>query len=431
MIVFYTGIDFNGLLRYLNLCFDQLLTSGACIMRGNMKIKITAVAFCILIFELMSQEKGIRRSVSDDRTGQVFNNFRTDSTEAVFSQILAPNEFLYDSPKNNAEAVYTLDKDVFVEVADDTGGSFIKIRVLDKFHGIIEGWVRSKALKRDRYFGRPFGTSAKLSKNLALDLKINPHWVKTGQATVFSDSSLASPSALLKTGDVVYVDKFYKDSIRAVYFNISGTDLSHGFIHVSDISELALLSGASSDTGSLFKKYDPILLRNDIDRAGFVSYKGITFKNTAATEFTEDKLCRERSADTLFYRSTLSSDPTDIRKRTEVRNSNERPFIAMYRFLPDETIFTSMDSVKCKVLEIVSVPRSAKIVLNGIEESSVSNSITKLYISSLEKFGMDIVFQRETNEYTFSYKKDLSGTVFDTQTDSEKTLKRLIAFRKH
>jgi hypothetical protein len=104
----------------------------------------------------------------------------------------------------------------------------------------------------------------------------------------------------------------------------------------------------------------------------------------------------------------------------------------MYRFLPDENIITSSDTVKCRVLELISTPRSSSISVGGIEESSFTNTITKLYITTLEKFGMDIVFQRESEEYTFRYKKDSSsGRIFDTRTDTEKVIKRLVAFRKH
>jgi hypothetical protein len=401
-------------------------------MRQKLKIKKLMCVLLILPTMLISQETGLRKSFSDARTGQTYNNFRSDSTEALFYQVFIQGEFLYEAPKSNAEAVYSLDKDIFVEIAEETAGSFLKIKVLDKFHGIIEGWVRAKALRKDKYYGRPFSSFKKLPQNNETDIKKNPHWIKKASATVFSDSTASSPAALLKTGDMIYVKEFLQGVIYPVYYSGNGGILSIGYVQTEDISELAILDGSSSDIEALHGIYGPILLRNDLDKAGFISYKGVMFKNKDVREFTEDKLCREKSADTLFFRYTLSTNTSDIKKKTEIRNRPEKSLISMYRFLPDENIITSSDTVKCRVLELISTPRSSSISVGGIEESSFTNTITKLYITTLEKFGMDIVFQRESEEYTFRYKKDSSsGRIFDTRTDTEKVIKRLVAFRKH
>ncbi len=401
-------------------------------MKNLIIIKLTVL--CILSFTpiILSQEPGMRKSFSDEITGRTFNNFRTDSTEVLFYQVFIQDEFLYDEPKNNAEAVYTLDSGTFVEVAEETGGSFIKIKALDKFHGIIEGWVRSNALKKEKYYAKPFGGSKKSSDTSISDLRKNPHWIRSGSAIVYSDSSRSAALAILKAGDPVFVKEFITEDYYPVYFKNGEGGLSEGFINTADISEYALIPNASTDIDELYKIYNPILIRNDLDKAGFISFKGISFKNKDVTEFTEDKVCKERSADTLSFRYSLSSNIHDIKKRTEIRNRPEKPSIAMYRFLPDENILTSRDTVKCRVIEIASVPRIAKITVGGIEESSVTNMISKLYITTLDNFGMDIVFHKEVEEFTFSYKKDISnGKIFDTKTDTEKVIKRLIAFRKH
>jgi hypothetical protein len=104
----------------------------------------------------------------------------------------------------------------------------------------------------------------------------------------------------------------------------------------------------------------------------------------------------------------------------------------MFRFLPDEEIITTRDTVKCAVIEYVSVPKSAKIAVGGTEESSVTNSVTKLYLTKVEKDNFYVVFQRETSEYRWTYSRNIdSGELLKSKTDTEKIIKRLIAFRKH
>lgn len=403
-------------------------------MNRKHRILILAIMLFICFPGFGQQTSGLRKSLTDDRSGQTYNNFRSDSTEAVFYQILKPDEFMYDEPKNNAEAVYTLDAETFVESVEEAdGGKFIKIKVLDKLHGIVEGWIRSSSLKEEKYYGISYAKYKLLSKNADFDKKINPHWIKERFQIVYFDSTLSGEaSGTLNKGDIVFVEKFNSDSIAPVHFLDKAGRLTKGFIRKNSLSELALMNEASGDLETLFKKYDPVLLRNDIDKAAFISYNGINFFNKEAKEFTEDKLCKEISADTLSYRYTISSNMNDIKKRTDVRKKINKTDIAMYRFLPDENIITSRDTVKCAVLEYVSVPKSAKISVNGMEESSISNSITKILITRLEKFNMDIVFQRETTLYEWTYTKNISsGEIVKTNTNTEKIVKRMIAFRKH
>jgi len=402
-------------------------------MKNSKKLKNIILILFISFTFVFSQNIAMKKSLSDDRTGQTFNNFRTDSTEAVFYKILKQDEFLYDEPKNNGEAIYTLDSESFVEsVQEEDGGNFIKVRVLDKFHGIIEGWIRSTSLNNDKYYGQSFLKYKKLSKNEDINKKVNPHWIKNDIEVVYLDSTLSGAAAgTLKKGDLVFLDKIYDLKACAVNFNQNG-GLVRGFLNKEALSEMAILENSSADFSKLFEKYDPVLLRNDIDRSAFISYNGVDIHNKETKEFTEDKVCKEISADTLSYRYSISSDISNIQKKLDIRKRYDKSNIAMYRFLPDENIITRLDTIKCKVLEFVSIPKSAKISMGGVEESSMTNTISKLYITHIETFNMDIVFHRETTEYEWTYTKNIStGEIVKSNTNIEKVIKRMIAFRKH
>jgi hypothetical protein len=386
------------------------------------------------LFSVFAQETGMRKSLTDDRTGQTYNNFRTDSTEAVFYRVLKSGEFMYGEPKNNAEAVYSLDAEMFVETVGKTEeNNFLKVRVLDKFHGIIDGWVRPAILNKAKYFGKSYSGSKKSLRTIDFDKRVNPLWLKNDFEIVYNDSTLSGTAAgTLKKGDVLFAGKINSEIAVPVYFTNQDGILVKGFISRTSVSEFAVIDKASNDFDVLFKKYDPVLLRNDIDRAAFISFSGINFYNRDAKEFTEDKVCREISPDTLHYKYTISSNINDIKKRTDVRKRFEKAGIAMYRFLPDENIITRKDTVKCTVLEYVSIPKSAKIVVGGTEEVSVTNLISKLYITNLENFDMDIVFHKETTTYEWTYSRNIStGETVKSNTNIEKIVKRMIAFRKH
>ncbi|HQO09330.1 MAG TPA: hypothetical protein PLP37_04400 [Clostridiales bacterium] len=384
------------------------------------------------LFILISQSAGIKKTLFDDKTGQTYNNFRSDSTESVFYQVQKPEEFLYAEPKYNSDPVYTLDEDMFLEYAGEKESEdFLKVKVFDKLSGIITGWVRTSALKKEKFFARSFESYVKSPPPADFEKKKNPHWIKNDLQPVYADSSMqGSATAVLKKGDLVYLD-LADGSNSKIYFTNDGT-LSTGFVKKDQLSELAILPEASNDLVSLFKRYDPVLLRNDIDKAAFISYNGINFINKEAKEFTEDKICKEKSADTLSYRYSISSNINDIKRKTDVRKNYDKTGIAMYRFLPDKDIITKADTVKCKVLEFVSVPKSAKITIGDTEESTVENTITKLYITHIDKFDMDIVFQKEAVDYEWTYSKDTkSGKITRSDTKTERIVKRMIAFRKH
>lgn len=396
------------------------------------KIILTAVFF--IAASLLSQEPGIRKSVVDQVSGQVFNNFRSDSTETVFFQVLKPAEFLYGEPKNNSDAVYSLAQDMFVEEIDGSStGSFIKVKVSDKQHGIIEGWVRKGALKNMKFFGRSFEVSEDQTiKSQQMDLKQNPHWVKNENDPVYSDSTLTGEvSGLLRKGQILFIKDFTPEYCSVYYENDEGI-LLNGYVKPESCSELAIIPESSTDTEKLFEKFNQVILKNDFDRAGFVSYSGIKFFGKNREEFTEDKVCREITEDSLLFRYSSGNSLNAPKKHYDIRNKMREPGIVMYRFLPDETIITTMDTIFCSAVEYVSTPKVAKISVGDTEEGSVTNSITKLLLTKIEKYDMFVVFHRETSLYEWTYSKDnLTGSFIKSDTKIEKFIKRLTAFRKH
>lgn len=396
--------------------------------------KIVSTVALLIAVSLFSQEPGIRKSIVDQVSGQVFNNFRSDSTETVFYQVLKPAEFLYGEPKNNADAVYSLAQDMFVEETDDSqSGSFIKVKVSDKQHGIIEGWVRKGALKNMKFYGRSFEASKDQTiKSQQMDLKQNPQWIKNENEPVYSDSTLTGEvSGLLRKGQILFVKEFMP-GYCSVYFENEEGILLNGYVKPDSCSELALIPESSADTEKLFDKFNQVILKNDFDRAGFVSYSGIKFLGKNREEFTEDKVCREITEDSLMFRYSSGNAVIAPKKHYDIRSRMKEPGIVMYRFLPDEKIITTMDTILCSVIEYVSTPKVAKISVGDTEEASVTNSVSKVFLTKIEKYDMFVVFHRENSVYEWTYSKNIpSGNIMESDTKIEKSVKRLTAFRKH
>lgn len=405
---------------------------------GNSNIfsvkKIMFAGLFLLISFLFSQTPTLRKSVDDQVSGQTFNNFRSDSTEAVFFQVLKQAEFLYGEPKNNSDAVYSLAQDMFVQEIDgSSSGSFVKVKVSDKQHGIIEGWVRKGALKNMKFYGRSFESTPEMTiKTQQLELKRNPQWIKNENAPVYSDSTLTGDfSTILKKGQIIFLKEFSPDYCSIYYENGEGM-LLEGYVNPDSFSELAIIPDSSTDVEVLFSKFNPVILKNDFDRSGFVSYSGIKSYGTNREEFTEDKVCREITEDSLLYKYSSGSSLSAPQKHYEIRSKMNQAGIVMFRFLPDEKIVTTMDTIFCSVVEYVNTPKVAKISVGNTEEASVANSITKLFLTKIEKYDMYIVFHRETSVYEWTYSKNLlTGNLIKSDTKIEKYIKRLTAFRKH
>ena len=86
-----------------------------------------------LFLNIFSQEIGLRKSLIDDKTGIIYNNFRTDPAETIFYEVKLDKSLVYDSPKKNAELIYSLNVNTLVEYLElGPRKNFIRIRILDK-----------------------------------------------------------------------------------------------------------------------------------------------------------------------------------------------------------------------------------------------------------------------------------------------------------
>ncbi len=395
-----------------------------------MIIFLTAASF----LPAAETQERLRRTVTDSNTGMTFSNFRSGENESVFYQVLRPVDFLYREPSGNADPVYSLSRDIFVEVDESSRtGSFVRAKVLDRLHGVIEGWVRMSALRNIRYYGRSYSEHKELSeRGSEMNRKINPHWVISEKQTVYGDSAMTVRSDMhLNKGDIVYV-KDLSATFPGISFYGTGGHLLEGFVPANSLSELAVVPGGETDMKKLISHFSTALLKNGIDKPGFMSYSGIRISELNHEEFTEDRICRELPNDSLFYGVSNSLYPLERKRFSTPRNDPSVLNYAMYRFLPDEQIVTSNDTISCRVIELVTVPRSAKMTMDGIEHSTVSNSITRLYITRIENHDMDIVFHKEISDYTLKYAKDTkTGKMLSSESTTEKLVKRLTAFRKH
>jgi len=154
--------------------------------------------------------------------------------------------------------------------------------------------------------------------------------------------------------------------------------------------------------------------------------------NLLKKNINEDKVCRDVGNDSLLYKFTFTNGAKNIIKQYENKLKPSKHDFAMFRILPNEKIFTRADTIDCKVIEIVHRPKTASIALNNIEETEITNKISKFYISHIDKFDMDIVFQKETDEYYWSYKKNQKTNKYIEYKYRPNTIfQRVVAFRKY
>ena len=284
-----------------------------------------------------------------------------------------------------------------------------------------------------KFYGSSFKVSEDKSiRSQQIDLKKNPHWVKNENEPVFSDSTLTGdPSGFLNKGRILFVKEFTPGYYSAYYEGEEGI-LLEGYVRPESCSELAIIPESSTDTEKLFEKFNKVILKNDFDRSGFVSYSGIKFSGKIREEFTEDKVCREITEDSLLFRYSSGNALIAPKKHYEIRSGKTEPGIVMYRFLPDERIITTMDTIFCSVVEYVGTPKVAKISVGDTEEASVTNTISKVFLTKIEKYDMFVVFHRETSVYEWTYSKNIpNGNLLESDTKIERSVKRLTAFRKH
>lgn len=405
------------------------------IYRSIIKHLLIVVSITIFCSTVYSQEAKLMKSIVDSQTGITFNSFRTDSLETTFYEVKIDNGLVYDSPKNNAELVYSLNINSIVEYLElGPKKKFIKIRLIDAPSNIVEGWVRKKTLSRMKYYGRSFAAFSDDSseKNDIESNLIDPRWVKTSNSKVFLNEDFSgSIATLLDKGDIVFVDSLLNNVAKIKYRNNDG-GFTAGFINSEVLSPLAMIDNPRTDFDVLLKEIDPLVFMYNLNKSGFISYSGLMISNNLKKNINEDKVCREIGTDSLLYKFTFSDGTKDIVKKHENKLHPSKHNFAMFRKLPNEKIITRTDTIDCQVIEIVHRPKTASITLKNIEETDITNKISKFYVHHLDKFDMDIVFQKETNEYHWSYKKNLeSGEYIEPKYKPTKTLQRVIAFRKY
>ncbi|MCK4979418.1 MAG: hypothetical protein KAS62_03430 [Candidatus Delongbacteria bacterium] len=393
------------------------------------------VFIAALFSNIISQEIGLKKSLIDDKTGITYNNFRTDSTETIFYEVRINKGLIYDSPKKNAELIYSLDINSLVEYLElGPNKNFIKIRVLDKGASIVEGWVRKKILSKTKYFGRSYLLSAK-EKNERSEIENglkDPRWVKEPNLKTFSNEELSGEEVIvLSKGDVVFIDSLMNNTARVKFEKTDGIYITC-YVDAKFLTPLAIIDNAKTDLDELFKDIDPLVFMYGFNKSGFISYSGLSISNSFRTNFNEDKVCREIGKDSLMYKFTFGDDINSIVKKYENKLKPSKHNFAMYRRLPNETIITRSDTLDCKVIEIVHTPKSASITSNNIEKLEVINKISKFFIYRIDNLDMDMVFQKETDEYFWYYEKDLkNGSYIDQKYKSTKVIKRVTAFRKY
>ena len=399
--------------------------------------KYLPIALLVAVFfsNMYSQDAKLMKSIVDSKTGITFNNFRTDSTETVFYEVKLDNSLVYDTPKSNSDLVYSLDVNSMVEYIElGPKKNYVKIRIVDTVTNVVEGWIRKKDISKRKYYGRSFLSFTKEAsdQNKIENTLIDPRWVKQPDQKIFLDETLTGPVvSILGKGELVFIDSLLEKTARIKHRNDDGSYIS-GFINIDTLSPLAMIDSARTDFDELFKKIDPLVFKYNLKQSGFVSYSGILVSGVLKKGINEDKVCREIGTDSLMYKFTFTDDIKDVVKKFENKLSPSKHNFAMYRQSPNEKIITRADTIDCQVIEIVHTPKSASISLNSIEETEITNKISKFYIHHIEKFDMYIVFHKETNEYLWSYKKNTgTGKYIENKYKPTKIIQRVVAFRKY
>ena len=425
-------------------------------MRKDSIIQLFNILLFIFLFLtlqpfLFSQEpttvtnNGLRKTVLDDESKIAYNNFRSDSTDAIFYMVKIDNDLMYEKANKNSEVIYSLVNYSFVEfLKTSKTKKFLKVRIYDKKYDFIEGWVRKKSLKKEKYYGRSLKKISKdkkneeqLSKKIS-ENEISPYWVKKDNSILFSNDNLTgNVIKTLKIGDQIFVSDIDTNTgIASVNIKDGKGVYLKGFINVTNISEILLIDGRT-DFENLFKEFDQSLLENDIIRNSFISYKIIKLKGSLKEKIIEDKRCKilnnEDDADSLAYKSSLSNNKYKFNEVYATLGNMKNKLYSMYRFLPDEKIIMSNDTLNCKVIELVYKPRVSSIELGGIKEGKILNKIAKLYIHTSEELdNLQIVIQRKTEVFEWSYQYDLENSKYLKNIyDKTVKMKRMVAFKRY
>ena len=408
---------------------------------------VSIVVLFTMPIEVFSQNttSDLRKTVYDEDSKISYNNFRTDSSEVVFYMVKVDKDLMYKKPNKNSEVIFSLKSFSFVEfIKKSKSKKYYKVRIFDSSYDFVEGWVRKKTLKNERYYGLSLKIDEEDKKDKEQVLKviseneISPYWVKANSLNVFANNNLTGEILKqLKIGDQVFVSNVDINS-GVASINIKETKGVYlkGFVAVNEISEILLFEG-KTDFENLFKMFDQSLLENDIISNSFLSYKIIKIKGTYKEKIIEDKRCRvlneDTSADSLAYKATLSNNKYKFIETNSTIGNMKNNLYSMYRILPKEKIFMSNDTLDCDVIEIVYKPRASSIELGGVKEGKILNKKAKLYIhKSKELDNLQVVIQRKEDIFEWSYKYNLDEDEYIKNIyDKTVKIKRMVAFKKY
>lgn len=399
------------------------------------------ILFLLLIITTVLSAQGILKTEYDPVSRQAYENIKTDSTDVKFFRVAIDRELLYKKPQRNSDPVFSLVKDSFVENKGETGdGKYLRVQVYDGSDSFVEGFVRKSSLFQTPYYGKPLNSMFEKVKSKSAEhidkYELNPHWVNAEQLFVYEEgqdydgvfTGSGNKVASLKMGDVVYLTSV--DGVKARVNVKDKSAYSSGYTDLTKLSPYLTISDAKANLKELYGTYSPALLKYGLDNEGFISYSVLEASGTFNTKYTEDRRCFVVGEDSLLYKSSVDTGIKDIVTDRVIKNNPIITPIVAYKFLEDEDIKTFNDILTCRVVELVYQPKSAKIVIDGVEEGSSFNKKQKLYIYYIEKLGMDVIYQSEELVYDWKYKFDtVSGKYIEKDYSEKVILKRVSAFR--
>lgn len=373
-----------------------------------MKNIICLILLWLAIFNLSAQNSpGFIKSVTDPLNGRLYSNIKSDSLNTLFYEVVFDRDLLYEAPEKNAEVKGYLDKFSLVEfLAKDEDANYFKIRMQNESGSLIEGWSRRKSLSKEKYYGRslilkPDTLRQQQLANIA-EMEVNPQWILEDEVVLYSDSALTAPIKKLSTGNMVFVHDLTKDIAR-VFYKMGNSNYQQGYLKNRFLSPFALIKGDGA-IENIFNDFDAGVLENDLIKAGFVNYLILESSDNGRDEYVEDKLCKEQRGDTISYKQGFSNNQKKINKFFTVKGRKDKHNLAFYRFLPNEKVKMGLDSIDCKVVELVYKPKTAFVTINGVDDGFIENQVSRLMIFHLDKFKTDVVFHRQDDFYNWKFK---------------------------
>lgn len=373
-----------------------------------MKNIISLIFLWVAIFEISAQSSpGFIKSVTDPLNGRVYSNIKSDSLNTLFYEVVYDRDLLFETPEKNAEVKGYLSKFSLVEyLKKDDDEKFVKIRMQNESGSLVEGWSRRKSLSKEKYYGRSLNLKPDTLRqqqlaNISL-MEVNPQWILEDETIVYADSALTVPLNKLSTGKMVFVHELYNEYAR-ICLKQGSNNYQFGFVKNRFLSPFALIKGDGA-VENLLADFDAGVLENDLIKAGFVNYLILESSDGSRDEFVEDKLCREQKGDTVSYKQGFSNNQKKINKFFTVKGRKAETNFAFYRYLPSEKVKMGLDSIDCKVVELVYKPKTAFVSIDGVDDGFIENQVSRLMIFHLDKFDTDVVFHRQDDFYNWKFK---------------------------